>query len=241
MLLISFDRDLFFFEDRFVTSEGLQMSLTKFIDQETNALFEVVGECSFQSASVVVEESPEAFPPALPPFSLEDGLDGPSLLALEPIVASQAPRCILLPLSLVPLHCGEPVHHTSALLLVVPPFSLIFVSRLIFHLSMAISQASFEFSLEDCPVGETKHSPAFLHSLAPLSLVCGAIDGAIVLSVAMSTSLYNASRVVTSIGPPQLALSSYGIVADLSVIEQSVLPPVQSLPVHEAIPEPACV
>lgn len=217
------------------------MSLTELIHQETDTLFEVVGEGAFQPAAVVVEESPEAFSSTLLPLSLEDRLDGPSLLALKPVVAPQTPGRILSPLSLISLHSGVPAHHAVPFLLVFFPSALILVSRLVFHLSMAMSQTSLEFSLENCPICKAKHSPALLYSLTPLSFVARAIDRAVVLSRAMSTPLDYASRVVTSIGPSQLALPSYRIIADLPFIQQSTLPSIQSLPVHEAIPEPTCV
>lgn len=218
------------------------MPFSELINQKANSLFQVVAECALELASIAVVKCSETLSSSTLPLTLENSLDALAFaFSLKPVVASQSTRSIIFPLSFVFFQSCIPIHHSLPLLLVLPPKTFVFVARLVFHFSKPFSKSCFELSLINSPIGKSEHSSAFLHSFFPCAFVTRFIDRAIVLSISIPFSLLYATWVEAAIRPSQFSLASEGILADITLINQSILPSIKTPTVHESIFEPSSV
>ena len=117
------------FEGRLVSAEILDVALAELVCEYAQPFFQVILEAAFQFASIVIIKTAVAFSLARLPATLIDGLQIFNLIfALKPKVGSATCRQVVAPISLIPLKTRIPIHHSSSLLLIQKPLTLILIS-----------------------------------------------------------------------------------------------------------------
>lgn len=227
-----------FFKTRFIMFEEFKMGISELIGDGAEPFFEIFFKMSFHPASIVIEKGSDSFSFPLSPFSLIDGLNSLRVsFVLKPVICPSALWKVIFPFTFVFLIRWIPTHDSLPFFFISYPLSIVLVTWWISHLPQPWSHPFLELAFIHWRIAESENSFTFFEPIDPLSLIGWAILRAIVLSVSFSLSIDNISVVIASIRPGEFSFSSGAIECELSFIDESVLPAVGSLSVHESFVE----